>query len=179
MCTSVCQNFQTRCASLLNATGESSQLPADCTVYAADGSGCVTFPFSSSLPAGFTCPDPLVVNPYPTVENPYCVGMCCTPCPQPDLFYKKGQLAATRTVVSVCQLISLVLCFFVALSYFMMPEKRQFPAIIIPCLSLSLLIMYVGWTLSAGNVNRVACNNEIIPAMPLDNENPTCVAQSK
>ncbi|KAF9971809.1 hypothetical protein BGZ73_005139, partial [Actinomortierella ambigua] len=79
------------------------------------------------------CPPPLVPNTQNLVSKA-CQGPCCLACPASAVFYEPGQVDTLNHIISSMRVVSCSVTLILAISYLVLPGRRQHPHLIILCM---------------------------------------------
>jgi len=120
---------------------------------------------------------PLLVNgecPYPLVSlkstglsesnTSFCLNGCCLSCPIANNFYKENQIDLIFHVLSAIRVISFICVLIIVVSYIVLPNKREHPAITVLCFNISLLIFTGVTFFYVGDIRRIQCADLITQA---------------
>ncbi|RIA85834.1 hypothetical protein C1645_879044 [Glomus cerebriforme] len=121
----------------------------------------------SSISNNGECPFPLIsLNSagLSKTKTSLCSNDCCLPCPIANNFYKKNQIDLIFNVLSVIRIISFICVLIMVISYIVLPNKREHPAITVLCFNISLLIFTGVTFFYVGNIKRVQCADLITQA---------------
>ncbi|CAG8737288.1 21236_t:CDS:2, partial [Racocetra persica] len=115
------------------------------------------------------CPAPLIPSPIFNYTGKTCFGGCCLPCPYVNNFYPAGQIDAIYTVLSVIRVISFVGIAIIVLSYLVLPNKREHPAMIVLIFN-TCLLAFLGITFFyIGNHKSIQCADDFTQATMKNN----------
>ncbi|TPX56787.1 hypothetical protein PhCBS80983_g04293 [Powellomyces hirtus] len=135
----------------------------------------------ASISANISCPFPFVKNPYwpdqPAPESIYCNGPCCGPCPIGDIFHAPGMFKMEIRIHQVSHFVAFIMSLFVAISYSVLPGRREHPADIVLHFAVATCIwMAVSiWTLP--DVKKIQCAADgVTPSTAVNNQ--VCGAQA-
>ncbi|KAI8333443.1 hypothetical protein BC941DRAFT_434731 [Chlamydoabsidia padenii] len=199
-CMSTCQEVERSCGLLFTLTNKTDLLP-DCKAISPitklslqpDDSCNLISPTVdnqhsglniSALPAGMvlaTCPDPFIVDPVaqkdPTKSsNPTnCRFGCCVPCPYQNYFYNQGWSEHAFFATDIVRSVSAVAVFFIMVSYFVLPDKRRHPSLLILNFSVAVFLFSFVAFFSVGDSKRLQCASDILPST--QETNSLCAAQ--
>lgn len=132
-------------------------------IYSVNGDINFTKP-SESLPSNITCPSPLINDPNPLIVKLTCSNGCCLPCPFINSFYPENKIDNIYYVLSVFRVISFITILVIVLSYIVLPNKREHPAVTVLCFNLSLLIFLGVTFFYVGDHRRVQCDDAVTQA---------------
>ncbi|KAF0548391.1 g-patch domain-containing protein [Gigaspora margarita] len=105
-----------------------------------------------------SCPAPLIASPIDHTSKT-CIGGCCIPCPYINNFYPPGQIDTIYTVLSIVRVISFSCILFIVLSYLVLPNKREQPALIVLFFNMCLLVFLSVTFFYIGDHKAVQCAN--------------------
>ncbi|KAI8884554.1 hypothetical protein K501DRAFT_294022 [Backusella circina FSU 941] len=138
----------------------------------------------SSVPPGAnmkTCPfpflrDPLAVPGSTATTSPiYCRSGCCIPCPAQDYFYPIGWAKHGFLAADILRFISSIFSFFMMISYFVLPDKRRHPSLLILNLSVTIFLFSMIGYFSIGDPKKLQCASAVAPST--QDNNPVCAVQ--
>ncbi|SAL99163.1 hypothetical protein [Absidia glauca] len=199
-CLSTCQEVERSCSLLFTLTNKTNLLP-DCKAISPvtkaplqPDDSCNLIPPTvdnqhsglniSALPADTvlsTCPAPFLVDPVaqkdPTKSsNPIsCRFGCCVPCPYQNYFYNQGWPEHAFFATDIVRSVSAVAVFFIMFSYFVLPDKRRHPSLLILNFSVAVFLFSFVAFFSVGDPKRLQCADEIRPST--QETNSLCAAQ--
>ncbi|CAI2179437.1 2264_t:CDS:2 [Funneliformis geosporum] len=111
------------------------------------------------------CPFPMISlnseEGMPQNDNSLCRDGCCLSCPIVNNFYKKGQIDLIYRTLSVIRLISFICVLMLVVSYIVLPNKRENPALTVLCFNISLLIFLGVSFFYFGDFKRIQCVDPI------------------
>ena len=124
-----------------------------------------------ALPNNGGCPIPLISLKSTGLpeETSLCSNGCCLPCPIANNFYKKNQIDLIFHVLSVIRVISFICMLIIVISYIVLPNQRDHPAITVLCFSISLLIFMGVTFFYIGDPKRIQCADLINQATMKNN----------
>ncbi|KAG0310382.1 hypothetical protein BGZ99_000410 [Dissophora globulifera] len=117
-------------------------------------------PTSPATPGNSTlqsCPGPLIPNTRGLTIST-CTGSCCIKCPAVNSFYPPNTIERVLTAAYGIRQVSLALSIFMAISYALLPGKRNQPHISVMFLTISLAFWYAAFDVMPGVTN--ACVND-------------------
>ncbi|CAG8534009.1 10114_t:CDS:2 [Cetraspora pellucida] len=106
------------------------------------------------------CPAPLIASPIYNYTGQTCFGGCCIPCPYINNFYPEGHIDMIYTVLSVLRVISFVCIAIIVLSYLVLPNKREHPAMIVLIFNICLLAFIGINFFYIGNHKSIQCADD-------------------
>ncbi|CAB4377390.1 unnamed protein product [Rhizophagus irregularis] len=125
---------------------------------------------------------PLSINgecPYPLVSlkstglsetsTSFCQNGCCLSCPIANNFYKENQIDLIFYALSVVRAISFICVLIIVVSYIVLPNKREHPAITVLCFNISLLIFTSVTFFYMGDIRKIQCADLITQATMRNN----------
>ncbi|RHZ46304.1 hypothetical protein Glove_627g42 [Diversispora epigaea] len=119
---------------------------------------------SEPSPANITCPSPLINDPNPSLFKSTCSEGCCLRCPFVNNFYPENKIDNIYYILSFIRIASFFAVLIIVLSYIVLPNKREHPAVTVLCFNSSLLI-FLGITFFyTGDHKRIQCANDITQA---------------
>lgn len=127
---------------------------------------------SSSLSTNGECPYPLISlksTGLLSTNTSFCVNGCCLSCPIANNFYKENQIDLIFHVLSVVRVISFICVLIIVVSYIVLPNKREHPALTVLCFNISLLIFTGVTFFYVGNIRRIQCADLINQATMKNN----------
>lgn len=102
-------------------------------------------------------------------ETSTCLNGCCLPCPIMNNFYKTNQIDSIYNMLSVVRVISFASTLIIVISYIVLPNKREHPAVTVLCFNISVLI-FIGVTFFyIRDSKSVQCTNSITQATMKNN----------
>ncbi|GBB86787.1 hypothetical protein RclHR1_01320022 [Rhizophagus clarus] len=126
----------------------------------------------SSLSTNGGCPYPLIslksTGLLPT-NTSFCLNDCCLSCPIANNFYKENQIDLVFHVLSVVRVISFICVLIIVVSYIVLPNKREHPAITVLCFNISLLIFTGVTFFYVGDIRKIQCADLINQATMRNN----------
>src|SRR4051812_33041311 len=118
------------------------------------------------------CPHPLISlksTGLSETSTSFCQNGCCLSCPIANNFYKENQIDLIFRVLSVIRLISFTCVLIIVISYVVLPNKREHPAITVLCFNISLLIFTGVTFFYMGDIRRIQCADSITQATMKNN----------
>lgn len=105
------------------------------------------------------CPIPLISSESTGLpeETSLCSNGCCLPCPIANNFYKENRINLIYNVLSGIRVISFICVLIIVISYVVLPNQRDHPAITVLCFSISLLIFMGVTFFYIGDAKRIQC----------------------
>ncbi|KAG0309258.1 hypothetical protein BGZ98_004106 [Dissophora globulifera] len=116
-----------------------------------------TSPATSGNSTLQSCPGPLIPNTRGLTIST-CTGPCCIKCPAVNSFYPPNTIERVLTAAYGIRQVSLALSIFMAISYALLPGKRNQPHISVMFLTISLTFWYAAFDVMPGVTN--ACVND-------------------
>ncbi|ORZ25447.1 hypothetical protein BCR42DRAFT_8198 [Absidia repens] len=199
-CLSTCQDVKRACGLLFTLTNQTQLLP-DCTATSPitkaplqSDDSCNLIPPTvdnqhsglniSALPADTvlaTCPAPFIVDPIAQKDpkkssNPIsCRFGCCVPCPYQNFVYNQGWPEHAFFATDIVRSVSAVAVFFIMFSYFVLPDKRRHPSLLILNFSVAVFLFSFVAFFSVGDPKRLQCADEVNAST--QDTNTLCAAQ--
>ncbi|CAO3641592.1 unnamed protein product [Cunninghamella blakesleeana] len=136
----------------------------------------------SAIPESFVmaqCPAPFLPDPLAQKNqstNPLtCRFGCCVPCPMQNYLYHKGWTEHAFFATDIIRCISAVGAFFIMFSYFVLPDKRRHPSLLILNFSIAIFLFSVVAFFSVGDPKKLQCADAITQST--QENNTLCAAQ--
>ncbi|KAI9303693.1 hypothetical protein BJ944DRAFT_182983 [Cunninghamella echinulata] len=188
-CRSTCDDVSRNCGLLFKLTGQTDVLSPKCdtpisingqtTSLGADDA-CNIIPPKvdnqhsllnlSAIPPNFVMaecvppfvPDPIAKQDPSKSSNPLsCRFGCCIPCPYQNYLYHKGWTEHAFLATDIIRCISAVGAFFIMFSYFVLPDKRRHPSLLILNFSIAIFLFSMVGFFSVGDPKKLQCADAI------------------
>ncbi|KAI8098488.1 uncharacterized protein BX664DRAFT_318823 [Halteromyces radiatus] len=196
-CLSTCNEIQRSCGLIFELTNQTSLLPNcnqqpgiplqsddSCNLIKPQVDNQHSGLNLSAIPADFklsTCPAPFLIDPIaqqdPTKSsNPIsCRFGCCIPCPYQNYLYNEGWIEHAFFATDIVRSVSAVGAFFIMVSYFVLPDKRRHPSLLILNFSVAVFLFSFVAFFSVGNPKKLQCADAITAST--QGNNSLCAAQ--
>lgn len=197
---STCKEVERNCGLIFNLTNKTHLLP-DCSAISPitnsplqSDNSCNLIPPTvdnqhsglnlSALPENTVlahCPAPFIPDPVaqqdPTksTNSVTCRFGCCVPCPFQSYFYYEGWSEHAFFATDIVRSVSAVTVFFIMLSYFVLPDKRRHPSLLILNFSVAVFLFSFVAFFSVGDPKKLQCADAITPSTQKNNN--LCAAQ--
>ncbi|KAJ3096278.1 hypothetical protein HDU97_006061 [Phlyctochytrium planicorne] len=120
-----------------------------------------------------SCPFPFLPK-TPNTMNKNCQDIgpglsCCIPCPIQDYVYPTGQFQRAILLTQITAAVSTLLIGFVAVSYSVLPGRRQHPGDIVLHFVIACMIWQSGSLFLVGNPRRIQCADAVTTSTATNN----------